>query len=385
LRLSSISFNNLRRRKARTLFLSLGLFVGIATVVALLSITNALKADIDKKLDEFGANIVVAPRSDDLVLSYGGITVSDVSYNQRELDEADADRIRTIKNKESINIIAPKLLASATIEGKKAMVVGVRFHDELRLKKWWHLKGEKPTKSDQVMLGSEAAEKFGKKIGDSILISGRTYVVSAILKETGSQDDSLIFCDLDQAQAMFNKPNKISLIEVAAWCYDCPIEEIVAQTASKLPNTKVSAIKQAVEAKMNTLSLLSRSFTALSVVVLLVGALIVLVTMMASVNERTREIGIFRAIGFRRSHIMRIILLEAGVVSLVAGVLGFLLGTLAARLLLPQLAGTEITVSFSPGLAGLSLALSLTTGILASLYPAWRASRLDPVLALRSL
>lgn len=385
MRLSSISLNNLRRRKSRTLFLSLGLFIGIATVVALLSITTAMKADIDKKLDEFGANIVVAPRSDDLVLSYGGITVSDLSYNQRELEESDAERIRTIKNKKSINIVAPKLLGSLAIDGKRALVVGVRFHDELRLKKWWDLKGQRPSRSDQVMLGSEAAKKFGKDIGDSILISGRVYIVSAILKETGSQDDSLIFCDLDEAQAIFNKPNKISLIEVAAWCYDCPIEEIVAQTSSKLPNTKVSAIKQAVETKMNTLSLLSKSFTALSVVVLLVGALIVLITMMASVNERTREIGIFRAIGFRRSHIMKIILLEAGVVSVATGVLGFFLGTLSARLLLPQLAGTEIAVDFSPSLAGLSLALSVTMGIAASLYPAWRASRLDPVQALRSL
>lgn len=385
MRLSSISLNNLRRRKSRTLFLSLGLFIGIATVVALLSITAAMKADIDKKLDEFGANIVIAPRSDELVLSYGGITVGDLSYNQRELEESDADKIRTIKNKESINIVAPKLLGSVAVEGKKALFVGVRLHDEFRLKKWWQLKGQRPSRSDEVLLGSEAAEKFGKSVDDIILISGRMYRVSAILKETGSQDDSLIFCDLDEAQAIFNKPNKISLIEVAAWCYDCPIEEIVAQTASKLPNTKVSAIKQAVETKMNILSILSKSFAALSVVVLLVGALIVLITMMASVNERTREIGIFRAIGFRRSHIMRIILLEAGMVSLLAGVLGFFLGTLAARVLLPHLAGIKIAVAFSSNLAGLSLALSLSTGILASLYPAWRASRLDPVEALRSL
>ncbi len=385
MRLYSISLNNLRRRKSKTLFLSLGLSLGIAAVVALLSITTAMQADIDKKLDEFGANIVVVPRSDNLALSYGGITVSDISYSGKELEETDVNKIRTIKRKDNINIVAPKLLGTTNIENKKALLVGVNFGQELRLKKWWKLNGKSPKHENQVVLGNEAAKRLGKKAGDRIEIGGREFIISAVLEETGSQDDSLVFCDLEQAQALLNRPDKISLIEIAAWCYDCPIEEIVRQTSSKLPNAKVSAVKQAVESKMNTLNVLSKSFMALSAVVLLIGGLVVLITMMSSVNERTREIGIFRAIGFRRSHIMRIIISEAVLVSLVSGALGFLLGTIGAKVLLPQMVKLETGIGFSPQLAVLAFSLSLITGVVASLYPAWRASRLDPAQALRSL
>lgn len=385
MRLFNISINNLRRRKSKTLFLALGLSLGIAAVVALLSITTAMQADIDKKLDEFGANIVVTPRSDDLILSYGGVAVSDVSYGGKELEENDVDKIRTIKRKDNINIIAPKLLGSANIESKKALLVGVHFGQELRLKKWWRLKGKRPQYANQVILGSEVAKRLKKRAGDKIEIEGKEFVVSALLEETGSQDDSLVFSDLKQAQVLLNRPNKISLIEIAAWCYDCPIEEIVRQTSSKLPNARVSAVKQAVESKMNTLDVLSKSFMALSAVILLIGGLVVLVTMMSTVNERTREIGIFRAIGFRRSHVMKIIILEAVLVSLASGVSGFLLGTLGARALLPQLISLEAEVGLNPQLGALALSLSLVTGVVASLYPAWRAARLDPAQALRSL
>jgi putative ABC transport system permease protein len=120
--------------------------------------------------------------------------------------------------------------------------------------------------------------------------------------------------------------------------------------------------------------------------VVFIGSLIVFVTMMGSVNERTTEIGVFRAIGFRKSHIMRIILLEAALVSLLAGFLGYAAGMGGARLALPFMAeSSSAALVWDPAVAIGSVALALILGVLASLYPALHASRMDPTEALRAL
>jgi putative ABC transport system permease protein len=121
-------------------------------------------------------------------------------------------------------------------------------------------------------------------------------------------------------------------------------------------------------------------------VVIFIGSLIVFVTMMGSVNERTTEIGVFRAIGFRRSHIIRIILLEAALVSVLAGLMGYAAGMGGATVALPFMAESKdaALVWDSTVLAG-SVVLSLVVGMLASLYPALHASRMDPTEALRAL
>ena len=87
---------------------------------------------------------------------------------------------------------------------------------------------------------------------------------------------------------------------------DGPVREIVKQISAKIPTARGSAVQQVVQGRMDMLRTLRKFSIGVSVAVLFVGSLVVFVTMMASVNERTREIGLFSAIGFRRSHIMRI-------------------------------------------------------------------------------
>jgi putative ABC transport system permease protein len=124
-------------------------------------------------------------------------------------------------------------------------------------------------------------------------------------------------------------------------------------------------------------------------VIIGIEALVVFVTMMGSVNARTREIGIFRALGFRRTHVTGLILLEATVASLLAGVLGYLAGMAVSYALLPVLAGEGaadgVAVAWTPALAAGAVGLAVAIGAVASLYPALRASRMDPTVALRAL
>ncbi len=384
MRLSTISLNNLRRRQGKALLLVLGLAVGVATVVSMLAITAALRTDTEKKIDQYGANILVVPRSDDLALSYGGVAVG-VSTTVQELSTADVASIRTIKNSENISTVAPKLLGAVEVGGTRALLVGVDFPQEMRLKRWWTFEGQKPESPDQLMVGQEAAHRLKVGPGSSLQILGRSFTVAAVLNPIGDQEDGLIYADLGVVQDMLGKPGKVSLVEVSALCSTCPIDQIVQQIGDKLPGAKVTALAQVMKSREQTVEQLGNFSLAVSAVVLLVGGLVVLTTMMSSVNERTREIGIFRAVGFRKSHVVRIILLEAMLLSLMSGLVGWAVGTLGSSFIAERVAQLEAPISWDPLLAGWALGLALLVGLVGSLYPALRASALDPAEALRSI
>jgi putative ABC transport system permease protein len=385
MRLRDISISNIRRRKSKFFFLVFGLTVGITTVVSLISMTRMMNDDISNKLDAFGANILIIPRSEDLALSYGGMNFGGVSIDVQSLKESDLAKIRNIEVRDNVNTVSPKLIGVVEIEGKRVPLMGVLFEEELRLKKWWKIHGTRPKAQDEVLLGNEAAVQLFKSAGDTLSIQKRAVKVAGILDETGSQDDVLIFADLKFVQDVMKKPGFLSLIDVSAFCNTCPIEEIVRQISKALPHAKVTAVKQTLETKMEALDHFRKFSIGISVIVLLIGALIVFTNMMASVNERKREIGIFRAIGFRRSHVVRIIFLEALIVGMLAGTLGFILGVTVSKVMGPVITGTKAGVAIDPVLGIAALLLSAGIGILSSVYPALHASKLDPTVALRSL
>ncbi len=385
MKLYHISLNSLWRRKTRMVFLFIGLIIAVSTVIILLNISQAMNADIVKKLDEYGANILVTPKTDDLSLSYGGMAVSGVSFDLKQLSNSDVENILTIKNKKNIKIIAPKLLNIGQVQSKKVLVVGVNFEQEIALKKWWTIIGRSPTKPDEAMIGADVKRKLSLGLNQAILINGQPFKIVGVLEETGSQDDGLIFIDLAESQRLFNKPALISLIEVAALCYDCPIEEIVAQTSDKLPNAKVMAIQKTINSKMETIQQFQNFSIGISIVIMLVGALIAFTTISASVSERKMEIGIFRSIGFRQRHIMKIILLEAFLISGLAGLFGYVMGLFIASRTAPLLGAQSAIVFFNGKIFLFSMVLSIIVGISAAIYPAFKASRLDPTVALRAL
>jgi putative ABC transport system permease protein len=385
MRLIDVTLRNLSRRKGRKLLLMLGLTIGVATVVALVAITTTMQADVSTKLDEYGANILIVPKANDLSLSYGGVTVASAAYDVGELTITDLDRIQTIKNARNISVVSPKLLGAIPMGGRSVLVAGVRFDDELRLKQWWDTEGAEPSSSEEALVGVRLAQVLGLDPGDSVEISGRPFRVAGILAENGSQDDDIFFIDLAAAQQVMDKPDGVSLVEVAALCTECPVEDMVEQISGVLPQARVTALRQAVTLRMETVGQLSRFALAISLVVIAIGALVVLTTMLSAVAERRQEIGLFRALGFRQRHVMRVILGEAALVSLGGGVFGWLLGMGAAALLAPRLVNLSIPVSWNPWLTAGAIGGALIIGLLSSLYPAISAARLDPTTALRSL
>jgi len=385
MKLHDIAVNNLRRRKGKVFFLVAGLLVGVASVVALLTTTRILEEDIAHKMDEFGANILVTPRSEGLSLTYGGLSLGGLSFDLKEISHEDVEKIKTIPNSANIRIVSPKVFGVLENQGHKALVVGVDFASEFSLKKWWRITGEEPSGGSDILMGKDAADRFQVQPGSNLNIQGFDFRVAGVLEPTGSQDDSLIFMSLPVTQRVFNKEGKVGMVEVAALCKNCPISEIVSQIGEKIPTAKVTAVQQVVEGRMDTLNNFRKFSLGISGLVLLVGSMVVFVTMMGSVTERTREIGIFSAIGFRKSHIMKIILLEASVVSVIAGVIGYVIGIGVTRVLLGFLSENPAHFTLDPVVAVGAVFLAVVLGILASLYPAMTASRMDPSEALRTL
>ena len=123
MKLYNISLNNLKRRKGKMIFLVMGLVIGIATVVTLLSITESMSRDIEERLNQFGANIVMTPRNENLSLSYGGINMGGVNYKVKEFDENKIQDIRKIKNSKNLGIIAPKVIGAVKIKGRDVLLM----------------------------------------------------------------------------------------------------------------------------------------------------------------------------------------------------------------------------------------------------------------------
>jgi putative ABC transport system permease protein len=411
MRISTIAFANLKRRKGKALFLILGIAIGIGTAVALLSLSGSIKEEIGSQLDQFGANIVVVPQSNSLSLNYGGVAVSSVSIDEQQLKSEDATNLLDIPYRNRLSIVAPKLLRTIEVEGKTVVLAGVDFDSELKLKRWWHIAGSRPAGSQDLLAGYEVARALSliemtagspappvahhgshdasedanqfKIVRDRLQIAGSPHRVAGVIGQTGGPEDHMIFGELAHVQQLTGRTDQLSLIEVAALCKDCPVGDIVSQISERLPHAKVSAIQQSVRARAETVERLTRFFAIVAVIVLCIGALMIFTTMMGSVIERTREIGVLRAIGFRKAHIIKGLIIEVAVISVIGGLVGWAAGTAASWAALPYFAETNIAFELQPALAIAAITAGLLIGIASSFYPIIRASRLDPSEAVR--
>src|SRR5215212_1440235 len=144
MRISTIAFANLKRRKGKAIFLIIGIAIGIGTAVALSSLSGSIKEEIGSQLDRFGANIVVVPQSNSLSLDYGGVSVSSVSFDVQQLRDDDAKQVLDIPYGNRISTISPKLLGAVGVEGREVLLAGIDFDNEMTLKRWWHVVGRTP-------------------------------------------------------------------------------------------------------------------------------------------------------------------------------------------------------------------------------------------------
>ena len=383
MRLSHIALRNMRRHWTRTLMLAVLITSVVAVVASLYFVNRSADSDLANKVDEYGANITVVPRSQELPLTYGGVRLGGLTYDARPLTMGDVALIRTIKNRENLNRVAPKLLELAEVQGVSLMAAGVQWDQELGLKQWWQIEGRAPSGAQDVLLGSRAAARLGKQAGSTIELRGQEFLVAGILQPTGSQEDDILFLDLATAQRLWSRPGEVSFVEVSAWCSSCPIEDISAQISTVIPSSRVSALSKAIESR----EILVGQFRLFSIVVsafmVVAGGLVILASTLGAVRGRRGEIGVFRALGFRRRHVMEIVLLENLVVGFAASVAGVLIAVLVSGPFARLVAGVSAPAAPAAGVMLVAIGAATLLVLVSSLYPALVASRLSPLVALR--
>jgi putative ABC transport system permease protein len=390
----TIPLRNSLRKRFRTLLLVLVFGLGVAAVVALNHVSRAVGEGLERKLTAFGANILVKPRAETLSVGYGGFNLGNLMFEVPYLDENEVvGRIRSIGLKDRLSAVAPKLVTSTRIDEIPVGVVGVDWGEELALKSFWAVDGSYPEKAHEVLVGSVAAAAFELAPGSSITIAETPAVVAGVLRPTGGEDDKVILADLHFLQGVSDKPGLINFVEVAALCSGCPIEDIVAQISSNLggpnisgPAMEVTALRNVVEQRMVSVAFVERLAFALSLVILLIACAMIGLSMLSAVNERKREIGVLRSLGYSRPNVFGIFCFEALLIGLASGALGYAGGVAVSSKIVAML---EIAVGEMPPPELLHLILAaLATALLAGLssaIPAWKASRVEPSEALITL
>jgi putative ABC transport system permease protein len=261
--------------------------------------------------------------------------------------------------------------------------------------------------SGEIVLGSSMATEFNKKVGDSITLPVKpadanpgflqhNYTVVGILNKTLTAPDTGAYVSLADAQQLFKDQLPIALqtnLDISLYAagfdvYGTPgtnLDELANRINAQVPGVKAAKPSKLVAALVAGGALFTEITMAAALLALVIGGLAVINTMIMSVSERVREIGLKKAIGATTKAIMGEFLLESSFIGLVGGVVGFGLGFAVTTLInatMPASQGAIFLVT--PGLAAVCIGFALALGTAAGIIPAFRASRMDPVAALRS-
>ena len=376
----------------------LGVVIGTMTVIGILTVALAGESRIYAQLEDYGANLVVIPAISQVDLELGGLGLGALIVGENYIPEDKVSQVRQIAD-DMVNqvlgiederyrytvSVAPKLYANSRVGEVSVMVVGIDPEEEMKIKTWWRIQeGEPLEQADQALIGARASELLELSVDDKIVLNGVSVTVAGILEETGSNDDYQVFVQIETAQEAFDKEGVVSSIDVRALCAACPVEEIADEINMMIPGVRAVAVRQIAMTEMGMMERVNRFMLALAGITLAVGLFGVVNTMMTSVHERIRDIGIMRAVGASRNQIVKVFIYEAIIVGILGGIFGYVAGTLLAYAVGP-LIFEGVAVSYVPQYFPLSLILAVLVAAIATLYPAFRATRIRVADSLRSL
>jgi putative ABC transport system permease protein len=242
--------------------------------------------------------------------------------------------------------------------------------------------GQPLSANRQVLLGRTAAESMNKEVGDTILLGDSAFRVVGIFESGTSWEELGGVVTRRDAQALSGKPRQVTMYAIELYDPN-KVDEVMAWMEENLPEIQVSISSEFAES-MPDMQTSNSSMGALAVLMALVGSVGMTNTILMSVMERTREIGVLRALGWSRFRILTMIIKEALLLSALSGMVGIVMGIgLAKASEAAPLVGGFLKASFSPELFVKTLIVALLLGTLGGLYPAWRATRLQPLEALR--
>jgi len=384
---------DLGRRKARTTLTILGITIGIWALVVFGSMANKINALVEGGSTYYADKLSISDSSG----SMGGFASAPMSIET-------ANNVRAVAG---VDVVVPAVMmlmdeqASSVTMGVPPMITGsVAGADQGRETfSVSYAEGRAMTPGDEgasvAVLGSDIARKYDKHAGDTIELRGVEFKVVGILEPTLTAPDQAAEVPLAAAQLLYDA----SLPPMVRGRLD-PSELITSMTVYPTPGTDVEALADRVESQVpdvaamtgkdfdqqigSTTSILDSILVGIALISLAVGGLSVVNTMAMSIAERTREIGIKRAIGGSRTRIVRELVTEAAFIGLLGGVIGLALGALVV-VLANEAGRSSGTVLFelTLGTSITAIAFSTILGAIAGFVPALHAARLDPVTALR--
>jgi len=396
----SLAFNNLKRRKLRSWLTMIGIFIGIAAVVALISLGQGLQGYLTETFEMMGSNKLIVTPGRGMGFGMGGAD---------KLTSKDLDAIKKTKG---VDIVTEMIYGSSLIkfkgEAKPTFVIGLPTDETANIFK--EMQGFEPEQGrdlkegdkDKVVIGFLVAkdEGFfdnGVNLRDKLIIQGKDFRVVGVMEQIGNPaDDSQVYIPLETAKEIFDKEDEIDMVYVQIKTGFEPDEvaENIEKKLRRVRNEKegeetfsVQTFEQLLETFSNIFAVVQGVLVGIAAISLLVGGIGIMNTMYTSVLERTKEIGTMKAIGAKNSDILWIFLFESGLLGLVGGAIGILIGVGLAKgteyLATTALGTPFLQASFPLYLIVGALAFSFLIGTASGILPAMQAAKLKPADALR--
>ena len=397
-----ISLNNLKRRRLRSWLTMIGIFIGIASVVALISLGQGLQVAVTGQLGSIDADSLTIQNAGSGLGPPGSTVVEKLNSHDLNLIK----RVTGVKRAIPVLLRMTELEYNQVINYAMISTVPEEPEDYERYYRVQNLKvvdGRLLKKGDvrKIVVGNNYADKdkFDKKVfvGKEILIEGIEFEVIGILEGSGNPFmNDVILMFYDELGAILDIEDEIDMIGVVLESSD--ISEETAEKIEKVlrkdrdldvgeEDFSVETPSQALDAVNNILTAVNVIVISIAMISLIIGGIGIANTMYTSVLERQKEIGTMKAIGAMNVHILALFLFESGLLGLVGGIMGVLIGT-GASLGISNLANSYfgskiIEVSISIPLIIFVINFSFLIGIFSGLVPSIKASKLKPVEALR--
>jgi ABC-type antimicrobial peptide transport system permease subunit len=299
-----------------------------------------------------------------------------------DLSKIDIDAVKRISTLPGV-ATAEGFLTGYTSLGDLPFFIVFGYHPRgLSIRDFTLIDGKHLSTNRQMMLGKVASENLDKGIGETLQIFNQSFKIVGIYETSVPFKDGGAVISLRDSQKLFGQIGKVSFLSI--WVEDPDnIQTIEYLIEEKFPEISLSKASEFAE-ELGDMEMMRASTWAIAFVALVLGGLGMTNTMVMSVFERTREIGVLRALGWRRRHILSMIISESVTLSMLGGITGVIAGFILGMLFnaIPMMQGF-IRITYTSGLFIQAFSTILVLGVIGGAYPAWRASRLLPIEALR--